>query len=85
MRRKITRSRKDSDGDITAICHPGEWWSPVSKFQAIKDISSGTHSYYVTVGSQEVDIHVVNGENGPYLRTDSDKTTRNNLDELPDC
>lgn len=85
MRRKITRSKKNSDGDILAICNQEAWWSPVTKSQAIKDIDSKTHSYYVVIGYQEVDIHVVNGKNGPYLRTDPDKTSTNNLDNLPDC
>ena len=33
----------------------------------------------------EVDVVVVNGSTGRYLRTDPDKTTRNNLDDLPNC
>ncbi len=85
-RRKVTRSRKDQDGDITALCNSGEFWSPRLKRDAISDIESGTHSYYVDVpGTGPVDIRVVNGSNGKYLRTDPDKTSRNNLDDLPDC
>jgi len=26
--RQVTQSRKDSDGDILALCNPGEYWSP---------------------------------------------------------
>ena len=37
------------------------------------------------VGTAEVDIQVVQGPAGPYLRTDPGKTDRNNLDDLPDC
>ncbi len=36
-------------------------------------------------GNQRVEIHVVKGPNGKYLRTDPDKTTKNNLLDLPDC
>jgi len=32
-----------------------------------------------------VDIHVVRGPNGKYLRTDPDRTSRNNLEDLLDC
>lgn len=85
-RRQVTRSRKDRDGDITALCKPGEVWSPRQKRDAIEDIESRRHSYYVDVpGKGPVDIHVVRGSTGKYLRTDPDKTTRNNLDDLPDC
>ncbi len=85
-RRKVTKTRKDSDGDITALCNPSYIWSPCYKSDAIRDIESKTHSYYVVSGSQEVDIHVVNDpDKGKYLRTDRDKTSSNNLDDLPDC
>ncbi|MGM0575294.1 MAG: DUF3892 domain-containing protein [Myxococcota bacterium] len=33
----------------------------------------------------EVEVIVARGANGKYLRTDPDKTTTNNLLELPDC
>jgi hypothetical protein len=84
-RRKVTHSRKDEDGDITALCNPVSFWSPRLKAGAISDIESKTHQYFVRVGDQEVDIHVVDGSTGKYLRTDPDKTSTNNLDDLPDC
>lgn len=84
--RQVTRSRKDRDGDILALCNPGQSWSPRQKRNAISDIESRTHSYYVNVsGVGRVDIHVVRGQSGKYLRTDPDRTSRNNLDDLPDC
>lgn len=84
-RRKVTRSRKDQ-GNITALCKPNEHWSPRLKQAAIQDIESDEHSYFVDVpGTGPVDIHVVQGQNGKYLRTDPDKTSRNNLGDLPDC
>lgn len=84
--REITRTRKDSDHDITALCDPGASWSPRSKSDAISDIEYSTHTYFVRLpGTGRVDIHVAHGPNGKYLRTDPDKTTTNNLDSLPDC
>ena len=83
--RQVTRTRKDRDGDITALCNPSNFWSPRQKQRAIRDIKQGTHSYYVQLRGRRVDIHVVNGPNGEYLRTDPDKTSSNNLDDLPDC
>ena len=85
-KRYVTQTRKDRDGDITALCNPTEWWSPQMKADAINDIESGSHSYWVRWSSvKETRIDVVNGPTGKYLRTDKDATTKNNLDDLPDC
>ena len=85
-RRQITRTRKNLDGDITALCDEGSSWSPQSKSDAISDIERGIHQYFVRWNTgHETTIDVVNGPSGKYLRTDRDSTPRNNLDELPDC
>lgn len=84
--RQVTHSRKDTDGDITALCNPGESWSPRSKPDAIYDIESRLHTYFVrSPGTTRADVHVVNGPTGKYLRTDADAASGNNLDNLPDC
>ena len=84
--RAVTRSGKNRDGDITSLCKPGEYWSPRSKQNVIGDIDGGTHRYYVPWSDgASTWIRVVNGTNGKYLRTDKDHTTKNNLDDLPDC
>lgn len=83
--RRVTRSRKDRDGDITTLCNPSEGWSPRRKADAISDIDNSTHSYFVLVNGARVAIRVVDGPSGPYLRTAPDQTSRNNLDDLPDC
>ena len=83
--RQVTRSRKDADGDITALCNPGRSWSPRSKAWAIHDIEMGTHQYYVNGYAGRVYVRVVNGPNGKYLRTTADPPSSNNLDNLPDC
>lgn len=81
--RRVTHSRKDRDGDITAIGNPGQLWSPRPKADAIRDIESGAHTYFVQWPERRTEIRVVNGASGKYLRTDRDNTTRNNLDDLP--
>ena len=84
--REVTRTRKDGDGDILALCDSGSSWSPREKRAAILDIEMGTHSYFVRWNDgKRTEIRVVNGPTGKYLRTDRDSTTRNNLDDLPDC
>lgn len=83
--RRVTKTRKDNDGDITALCNPDAWWLTVDAATVIAEIEAETHRYYVKVGETEVDIHVVKGVSGKYLRTDPDNSEGNNLDELPDC
>jgi hypothetical protein len=83
--REVTRTRKDTSGDITALCNPNASWSPRLKADAIRDIDSGDHTYYVSWPEKRTQIRVVDGPKGKYLRTDRDSTTRNNLDDLPDC
>jgi hypothetical protein len=84
--RQVTRSDKDSDGDITALCNPKEWWSPRPKRDAIHDIEQRTHTYFVQQpGTRRADIHVVTVGGRKHLRTDPDASRENNLDNLPDC
>lgn len=91
--RKVTKTGKDRDGDITSLCNPGEWWSPRKKADAIKDIRdagkpySENSPYYTMVDGKSVAVVVIEDDKikGDYLRTDRDKTTKNNLAELPDC
>jgi hypothetical protein len=85
--RRVTRTGKNPQGDITSLCNPGEGWSPRAKQDAIRDIETGTNTYYVLwpPGQTRTDVRVVQGPTGKYLRTDHDSTARNNLDDLPDC
>lgn len=84
--RAVRKTGKNKDGDITALCDSGAVWSPRSKADAIYDIENGIHTYHVPWVSGRTEIRVVNDRvKGKYLRTDRDTTTRNNLDDLPDC
>lgn len=87
--RRVTQSRKDKDGDITALCNPdfSGSWSPRFKDDAIADIENGDHTYYVLQGDEtRAEIQVINDQKkGKYLRTHPDQVVDNNLDELPGC
>lgn len=85
-KRYVHKTGKNSQGDITKLCNDGQPWSPRQKADAISDIESGLHEYWVPwAQGPETRIRVVNGPTGKYLRTDRDSTQRNNLDDLPDC
>jgi hypothetical protein len=84
--REVVATKKNGDGEITSVCNKHEYWFTRNKSEAISDIESGLHSYYVNVDDKMIRIVVVNDpKKGKYLRTDPDKTTKNNLKTLPDC
>jgi hypothetical protein len=84
--RQVTRCRKDRYGDILVLCNPGAEWSPRLKQDAIRDTESGLHTYFVRwVDGRRTEIRVARGPAGKYLRTSRDDTTRNSLEDLPDC
>src|SRR5258708_1818573 len=75
--RRVTKTGKDSSGDITSLC--GSWGSQ-TKSLAILDIELGTYRYYThAANGTQADVQVVNGATGKYLRTDPDKTKADNL------
>jgi Protein of unknown function (DUF3892) len=83
MDRRVKRTGKDRDGDITALC--GDWGRTM-KAVAIREIEQRQHRYYVQDGyGRRVDVIVVHGATGKYLRTTPDASCADNLDTLPDC
>lgn len=83
--RWVRKSGKDRDGDITALCHNAEWWSPRTKADAINDIESGNYRYYVEEQTPRTYVQVVSVAGRKHLRTTPDRTSKNNLDNLADC
>lgn len=59
------------------------WIEP--RAQIIKYITEGTHSFYTMVNSRRSNIGVVNGANGPYIRTHADGYWNDNLLALDEC
>jgi len=81
--RAVRQTGKDIYGNITSLADSGQIWSPRPSSDAIRDIESAAHSYYVPWQTGRTEIRVVQGTSGKYLRTDRDNTATNNLDELP--
>jgi hypothetical protein len=82
--RRVRQTGKDR-GDITSLCNGSEVWSPRQKADAISDIEGGLHRYYVREEGDGAWVKVVDGPTGKYLRTEADSSSKNNLDNLPDC
>jgi hypothetical protein len=84
--RRVRQTGKDEDGDITSLCNSGETWSPRVKSPAIADIESKTHRYFVREEGEGATVTVYAASDGKkHLRTVADKSSKNNLDNLPDC
>lgn len=81
--RRVTQTRKNRQGDITALCNPFEAWSPRPIDNAIADLETKAHTYYVDRDGHRTNVHVVKGPGGKYLRTAGDSGSTNNLDNLP--
>ncbi len=84
-RRRVTQTGKDKDGDIVKLCNPWESWSPRWVSDVISDIEQDDYEYYVKDGDEEALIRVIHGASKKYLQTEPDSSSKNNLDNLPDC
>lgn len=82
MGKQVRQTGKDSDGDIIKLC--GDWGS-VQKDAAIQEIEADPDAYFVEEDSPRVYVRVVQVNSKKYLRTEADSSSKNNLDNLPDC
>ncbi len=56
-RRRVTKTEKDEDGDITGLCGPD--YDYRSAAGAIRDIKNKLHSYYVDEAGYVSEVEVV--------------------------
>ena len=80
--KRVTHVQKDSDGDITYIGNPAEW-GKISKSQAINEIEGMICKYYTYEESYKSDVVVYSVSGRKHLKTNADRTSKNNLDNLP--
>ena len=85
--RTVTASRKDEDGNITALCNENEDWSPRMKDDAVDDINNRDIVYESLgpISGARAKVLARTSRTGWYLTTAPDRETDNNLDNLPDC
>lgn len=82
MALKVTKSKKDRDGDIIDLY--GYGWSH-TKSRAVPNIRAGAQRYYVSVGGREANVRVGTRNGRDHLTTSPDGYSPNNLDDLADC
>ena len=74
--------RQNAYEGITHLGGAGWKWT---RQEVIDSINAGTNSFFTLVNGNRGDIGVVNGPNGPYLRTHADGKWNDNLLSLPEC
>jgi hypothetical protein len=78
--------QNDTHEGITHVGGLGDgqrWKWP--RADVVASINQGTNTFYTRVNGKRADIAVVNGQNGPYLRTHADGVWNDNLLALPEC
>jgi hypothetical protein len=80
MDRKVRAVKRDRQGNITALCNPGESWSPRRVTDVVRDIRLNKTSYYVQQAASRRYVRLIGGR---LLRTTPDATDENSLLALP--
>jgi hypothetical protein len=80
MDRKVTAVAKDRSGKVTALCNPGQSWSPRRVQDVLKDIRAGRKSYYVEQVPRRSYLRAIAGGK---LETSATAASKNRLDCLP--
>jgi hypothetical protein len=78
----IVPDGSDPDGRIDEV--GGAGWTK-DEDTVIREIENEGREYFVDVDGARVDVVVSERDGHKYLRTDPDKTARNNLLSLPEC
>ena len=77
-----TQPRQNAYEGITHLGGYGWKWT---RQQVIDSINQRVNTFYTLVSGNRGAIGVVNGPNGPYLRTYADGKWNDNLLSLPEC
>jgi hypothetical protein len=80
MDRKVVSVVKDRSGRVTALCNPGQSWSPRRVTDVLKDIRSGKKSYYVEQVPRRSYLRALPGGK---LETSSKAESGNKFESLP--
>lgn len=77
--------RNNPHEGITHLGGPGGGGWRWTRQQVIDSINAKTNTFHTLVDGNRGDIGVVEGPNGPYLRTYADGRWNDNLLSLPEC
>jgi hypothetical protein len=74
--------RDDTHEGITHVGGAGWRWT---RQQTIDSINAGTNTFFTLVSGKRANVAIVQGTNGPYLRTHADGQWNDNLLALAEC
>lgn len=74
--------RNSTHEGITHLGGNGWKWT---RSEVIQSIRNKTNTFFTRVNGNRGDIGIVEGQNGPYLRTYADGQWNDNLLALPEC
>jgi hypothetical protein len=74
--------RNSTHEGITHLGGNGWKWT---RSDVIASIRNKTNTFFTQVNGKRADIGIVEGQNGPYLRTYADGQWNDNLLALPEC
>lgn len=77
--------RNNPHEGITHLGGPGGGGWRWTRQQVIDSINARRDTFYTLVGGNRAEVGVVNGPNGPYVRTHADGKWNDNLLALPEC
>lgn len=77
--------RNNTHEGITHLGGTGGTGWKWTRQQVIDSIRAKTNTFYTQVGGKRADVGIVEGANGPYLRTHADGSWNDNLLALPEC
>lgn len=78
-------NKQPRDNPYEGITHLGGSGWKLTRQQVIQSIQEKTNTFYTLVNGNRGYIGIVNGPNGPYLRTYADGQWNDNLLSLPEC
>ena len=81
--REVRAVQLDEFGHVLRLGNDQSPWKEVSCQDAIRDIESGRHKYFVQWPERRTVVFAVHGHRGKYLRTDRDLSPVNDLETLP--
>lgn len=74
--------RQNPHEGITNLGGSGWCWT---RQKVVESINAKTNTFYTFEGGKRAEVGVVNGPNGPYVRTHADGQWNDNLLSLPEC
>ena len=78
-------NKQPRDNPHEGITHLGGAWGKWTRQQVVDSIRAKTNTFFTRVNGKRAGIGVVDGPNGPYLRTYADRVWNDNLLALPEC